>query len=174
MTQSVELTFDAASDAAVRDLWARLAEAGLPSEQRSTPSASHRPHLTLFAGNTLDAQADKALPGLVTGLDLPVRLGALLSFGPRRGTVVLARQVVAGRKLLDLQAAVAACCGADRDGLFGPGRWTPHVTLARRVPVERLGDAVQALGDLPELTGISRSCRRWDSERRVTWDLRRG
>lgn len=173
MTQSVELTFDAATDAAVRDLWARLADAGLPTEQRRTPSPSHRPHLTLFAGDTLDSDADDALPRLVAGLDLRVRLSGLLVFGPRRGSMVLARQVVLGRELLDLQAAVASRCGADPRGHFGPGRWTPHVTLARRVPTAQVGPVLTALGDLGDLEATSRGCRRWDSERRETWELTR-
>ena len=171
MTQSVELTLDPGTDRAVRDLWARLAEAGLPTEQRTIPSPSHRPHVTLFAADRLDPGADDALPGLLVDLDLPLRVGGLLAFGPRRGSLVLARQVVVDRALLDLQTAVAALCGAGPDGHFGPGRWTPHVTLARRVPVERLSAVVQALGDLPELDAVSRGCRRWDSDQRVTWEL---
>ncbi len=171
MTQSVELTLDDATDDAVRELWARLAEAGLPTEQRATPSPSHRPHVTLFAADRLDAAADAALPGLLAGLDLPLRLGGLLAFGPRRGSVVLARQVVLDRPLLDLQTAVADLCGADPEGHFGRGRWTPHVTLARRVRVEQLSPVVQVLGDLPELAAVSLGCRRWDSERRLTWEL---
>ncbi|CAA9302299.1 MAG: hypothetical protein AVDCRST_MAG48-1424 [uncultured Friedmanniella sp.] len=173
MTQSVELALDADAERAVRELWARLADAGLPTEQRATPSPSHRPHVTLLAADRLEPEADAALSGLLEGLDLPLRLGGLLAFGPRRGSVVLARQVVVGRPLLDLQTAVAALCGADPDGHFGPGRWTPHVTLARRVPVEQLSAVVAALGDLPELLATSRRCRRWDSEQRTTWELTR-
>ncbi len=173
MTQSVELTLDPRADDAVRELWALLAAEGLPTEQRRSPSPSpsHRPHVTMVAVDHLDPAADAALPGLLSGLDLPLRLGGLLAFGPRRGHVVLARQVVADRPLLDLQAAVALLGGADPDGHFGPGRWTPHVTLARRVPVGQLSAVVHALGDLPELETRSRQCRRWDSERRVAWDL---
>ena len=171
MTQSVELTLDARSDTAVRTLWARLAEAGLPTEQRTTPSPSHAPHVTLFAADRLDPEADAALPERLTGLDLRLRLGGLLAFGPRRGHVVLARQVVASAPLLALQGAVASLCGADPLGHFGPGRWTPHVTLARRVPVAQLGAVVLALGDLPEVDVTARRCRRWDSERRITWEL---
>lgn len=171
MTQSVELLLDRDAEQAVRGLWARLAEADLPTEQRATPSPSHRPHVTLFAGDDLADGADDALPGLLAGLDLPLRLGGLLAFGPRKGSVVLARQVVVDAALLALQTSVAAVCGADPDGHFGPGRWTPHVTLARRVPVAQLSAVVAALGELPELTGTSRRCRRWDSVQRETWEL---
>jgi 2'-5' RNA ligase len=95
----------------------------------------------------------------------------VLLFGPRRGSFVVVRQVVPSRELLDLQARVAAVCGAESDGHFGPGRWTPHVTLARRVATPQVGPALAALGDLTELAARSRRCRRWDSERRETWEL---
>jgi 2'-5' RNA ligase len=171
VTQSVELTLDAAADRAVRDQWALLAEAGLPTEQRTVPSSSHRPHVTLYAGGTLDAEADRRLPELFTGLDLPLRIGSVLLFGPRRGQVVLVRQVVASQDLLRLQEAVATRCGAEPDGQFAPGRWTPHVTLARRVPLGQVGAVLAALGEVPELAAVTRDCRRWDSERRETWSL---
>ena len=64
---------------------------------------------------------------------------------------------------------MAALCGVGPAGQFGPGRWTPHVTLARRVPTAQLGSVITALGDLPELVAHSRRCRRWDSEQRETW-----
>jgi 2'-5' RNA ligase len=171
VTQSVELTLDAEADRAVRDQWALLAEAGLPTEQRTVPSPSHRPHVTLYAGQTLDAEADGRLPELFVGLDLPLRIGSVLLFGPRRGQVVLVRQVVASQELLALQQAVAERCGASPDGQFGPGRWTPHVTLARRVAVGQVGAVLAALGEVPELMAVSRDCRRWDSEHRETWSL---
>ncbi len=185
MTQSVELTLDAGTDRAIRDQWALLAEAGLPTEQRDpvergegTPrdrrgvsSPSHRPHVTLYAGTTLDAAADRQLPELFAGLDLRLRIGSVLLFGPRRGQVVLVRQVVPSQELLSLQAAVAALCAASPEGQFGPGRWTPHVTLARRVPLGQIAAVLTALGEVPELDAVSRDSRRWDSDRRETWSL---
>ena len=171
MTQSVELTLDEDADTAVRSQWGRLAAAGLPTEQRAQPSSSHRPHVTLFAADALAAEADARLPGLFDGLDLELRLGGVLLFGPRRGSYVLARQVVVSPPLLALQTAVAAVCGADPDGQFAPGRWTPHVTLARRMPQDQVADVLAALGGVPDLLATSRGCRRWDSERQETWEL---
>jgi 2'-5' RNA ligase len=173
MTQSVELTLDSRAETAVRAQWAWLAEAGLPTEQRKQPSPSHRPHLTLYAADTLSPDADARLPGVVAGLDLEVRIGSVLLFGPRRGSFIVVRQVVPSAELLELQATVAAVCGARPEGQFGPGRWTPHVTLARRVATDQVSAVLGALGDVPDLTALVRHCRRWDSDRRETWELTR-
>ena len=171
MTQSVELLLDEAAEAVVLGEWARLAEAGLPTEQRVEPSPTHRPHVTLWAGPAVPGDVDAGLPALVAGLDLALLLGSLLVFGPRRGQLVLVRQVVASVALLGLQAQVAERCGVEPDSHFTPGRWSPHVTLARRVPVDRLGAVLATLSPLPDLEARVRTCRRWDGDARVAWDL---
>jgi len=173
MTQSVELLLDPSSDAAVRAEWAALRAAGLPSEQRSATSDHHRPHITLYAGDALSAGADGALPALVAGMSLELRLGALMLFGPHRERFVLVHQVVPSGTLLDLQQRVAEVCGADASGYFGPGRWSPHVTLARRVPPSDLPEVLHALepGSAVGRTVEVTACRRWDSETRPTWLL---
>lgn len=145
MTQSVELLLDPYAEAAVLSEWQALHEAGLPSEVRSRPSASHRPHLTLFAADQLPAAAEEALSVLVSGLVLDLQLGALTLFGPRRDQLVLVHAVVASMALLQLQQAVAAACEAETDSYFAPGRWTPHVTLARRMSVAELPAALRLL-----------------------------
>jgi 2'-5' RNA ligase len=171
MTQSVELLLDAEAEAVVLGEWARLAEAGLPSEQRVEPSPSHRPHVTLWAGPAVPAEVDAVLPDLVAGLELPLLLGSLLVFGPRRGHVVLVRQVVASAALLTLQASVAGRCGTEPDSHFAPGRWSPHVTVARRVPVAQLGEVLATLSEVPDVGATIRTCRRWDGDAKVAWTL---
>ncbi|MBB3328156.1 2'-5' RNA ligase family protein [Microlunatus antarcticus] len=171
MTQSVELLLDPVSEGVVLGEWARLAEAGLPTEQRVEPSPTHRPHVTLWAGPSIPPEVDAAWPDLMAGLELPLLLGSLLAFGPRRGQVVLVRQVVASAALLDLQTQIAKRCGVEPDSHFAPGRWSPHVTLARRVRVEQLGEVVAVLGEVPDLTATVRTARRWDGDAKVAWDL---
>ncbi len=171
MTQSVELLLDAGSEGAVVAEWARLAATGLPTEQRVEPSPTHRPHVTLWAGPVLASDADAALPGLVAGIELPLLLGSLLVFGPYRGRVVLVRQVVASAALLALQSRVARRCGVEPDSHFAPGRWSPHVTLARRVVLDQVGSVLAALGEVADLGAVSRTCRRWDGDAKVAWDL---
>lgn len=154
---SIELILDPAGDAAVRADWQRLADAGLSSLAAHT-SPSNRPHLTLLVRPTL---ADLEFPDAVARLPLRVRLGAPLLFGTgdRR---VLARQVVPTEALLGLHRDVHIAAGAGPDAAHtAPGEWTPHVTLARRLRVETLPEALGLLG--PEIDAHLVALRRWDA-----------
>ena len=171
MAQSVELIFDPATEVALRVNWDRLADSGLPSARPVRADPDHRPHLTLYAAERIAAAAEARLPELFGDLDLPVRIGALMIFGPRRGQVILVRQVIPSLDLLTLQQQVARVCHADPHGQFGTGNWNPRITLARRMGLHQLGAAVEVLGrSTAELTGVVRHCRRWDGARRtVLW-----
>lgn len=170
MAQSIELILDPVTEAAIIAQWQALADAGLPTSLRREPSPHHRPHITLYAADALPHGVEDRLPGVVADLDLGVRVGALMIFGPRHGSCILTRQVVPSMELLDLQSRVAELCRADPSGSFGPGRWTAHVTIARRMPVGQLGAAVAALADSDrELESRVRRCRRWDGHRRTAW-----
>ena len=115
--------------------------------------------------------AESELPEIVAGIDLTVRVGAVMIFGPRNGTCILVRQVLASVELLQLQQRVALACEADPKGQFGAGRWSPHVTLARRVLSDDVGKAVSVLGSHGELDARIQRCRRWDGNRRTAWWL---
>lgn len=173
MAQSVELLLDQDGDDAVRAEWSSLADAGLPSERRSGPSPHHSPHITLFAGNEITVDMDAALSAELAGLALHVHLGAVMFFGPHRGGYVCVHQVVPSLPLLRLQQRVAELCGADAQGQFGPGRWTPHVTVARGVTgrdassVLELASSSRAAGLVARVT----RCRRWDGTARTAWLL---
>jgi 2'-5' RNA ligase len=171
VAQSVELTLDPSAEAALIAQWDRLAVAGVTKPQSVDPDGHHRPHVTLYAADAIPEQAESVLPEIVAGIDLAVRVGALMIFGPRNGTCILVRQVLASVELLDLQQRVALACGADSEGQFGPGRWSPHLTLARRVPNDLVGKAVSVLGSGGELDAGIRRCRRWDGKRRTAWWL---
>lgn len=153
---SIELLLDDAAEARVRADWDALAAAGM-SSMAAHPGASNRPHVTLLARSTPVA---RPLRVEAAALPLAVVLGAplLLGDGDRR---VLARSLVPSAALLALQAAVLRAAGDDDDGRFAPGRWTPHVTLARRI---RLADLPQALALLgPPIEAQAVALRRWDA-----------
>jgi len=173
VTQSVELLLDPAAEAVVKREWQALHDTGLPSELRSEPAGSHRPHVTLWAGAEIAAVAEGALAVLVADLGLAVELGPLTLFGPARGSYVLVHALVPSMDLLELQSAVAGTCAAEPSSYFAPGRWTPHVTLARRMRPEQLAAALTALAPcsgVGQPIWITR-CRRWDSVARRDWLL---
>ena len=162
---SLELVLDAVGEGAVRREWQLLEGAGLPSQSRHT-GASNRPHVTLLVRSTL---GDLRTAPLGDMLPLTMTLGAPLLLGGGR-TRALARSVLPSATLVRLHEAVHALAGSGDDAPHTvPGEWTPHVTLARRLPVERIGDAVAALGEqgerpiAVEATGI----RRWDATTRT-------
>lgn len=171
MVQSVELLLDEHTDAAVRDEWAALRNAELPS-LGSVAAASNRPHITLWAGASLAPGADEALLQATPDLPMPIRLGALMCFG--RGPFVLVRQVVVDAPLLALQEPVARLCGVEDESFVVPGRWTPHVTLALRLSAGQVGTALDVLGGSWERDATAVGWRRWDGDARREWALPAG
>jgi hypothetical protein len=121
--RTVELLLDDELDGVVRALWDRLAAAGLRS-LAAHPHPTNRPHVTLAAGDVLPAALDLPLP-------IPVTLDGAVAFEGR--SAVLAWRVRPSPQLLAVQAAVWRAM-ADPNPLHEPGRWVPHVSLARKVP----------------------------------------
>jgi 2'-5' RNA ligase len=102
---------------------------------------------------------------------VPVRLGSLIVAGSRR--YVLARLVVPTAELLRLQQSLAAAMfGApDIPDQVRPGRWTPHVTIARGLGSRQVGEALAVLGRARPLDGTIESVRRWDPDAGRTWQV---
>ncbi|MGW0158747.1 2'-5' RNA ligase family protein [Mycobacterium sp. NPDC003323] len=172
MVHSVELTLDAAADAAVRGIWDALAEAGVRS-QASHRSPSNRPHVTVTVGAALSSEVDTALQAVADLMPVPCRMGAPLLFG--RGPFTLALLVVPSRALLDLHAEVNRICLPHMNS--GPlahaatGQWTPHVTLARRVDAGQLERAMTVVGTGADLAGTLTGLRHWDGDARVEYPI---
>lgn len=168
MVQSLELTLDARLDVAVRSEWSALAEAGLPSQAQHT-GTSNRPHVTLMVRDALPSAG--AVTGVaVVRLPLRLELGAPVLFGTGERRV-LARLVVPSADLLALHTELHAEVGSGEDAPHSrPGDWTPHVTLARRIPLARLGEALavlDAIDPAPGLHGAAMELRHWDGVARV-------
>lgn len=168
--QSVELLLDAESETLVRQLWGRLLDEGMPSQARHL-GPSNRPHVTLVALPTLPGGAERQLAEAVDGLPVLGTWGEVRAFGAGPWTVVWLVEPSAGMRRL--HEGVAGVCGVPAGHLTSPGRWTPHVTLARRVsaadldPVRRLvsGTVAAALGTLLAAPTV----RRWDGAAKVDW-----
>lgn len=162
--QALELLLDDATDDAVRREWTVLSRAGLPSQADHT-GASNAPHVTVLAADELPA-TDEELGAAVAGvLPLTLHLGPVVAFPGRR--LVLARLVVADAALLGLHAALVTAGRGAPSPHTTPGRWVPHVTLARGIPMDDLGAALSLLR-APGLDGTATRLRRWDSVEKQT------
>lgn len=152
--RSIELTFDEESDAAVRAEWARLADADLPSLASHT-APSNSPHATLAAG------ADLAFlkPMDWGALPLEVEFGGILLFPAAKGRFVLARSLAVTGALLALHRTLHEAVGGAVDRTL-PGRWSPHVTLARRLSPDQVAGALRVLGDIR--SAVCTEARLWD------------
>lgn len=165
---SVEVVPDPATEAAVIEDWSRLTAAGLPSAGRN-PSPSNRPHVTVAVRETVDPSA---LTGIADLLPVPLELGGVLLF-VHAGGVVVTRQVIVTAQLLELHHAVAEAVGPPepRYATSAPGRWSPHVTLARRVDPDVLPAVLGAIDARP-LPGRALSLRVWNAQEKVVTTLR--
>jgi 2'-5' RNA ligase superfamily len=168
MVHSVELVFDPDTEAAVRHVWDGLREAGIPSQ-----APASRPHATLTVAERIDPEVDVLLRPLAARFPFACRIGAPLVFG--RAKAVLARLVVPSIELLDLHADVSRLClahlqpGPMANGL--PGRWTGHVTVARRVMPHQLARAVRIAGKPSEIEGTVIGLRRWVGEKKLEYPI---
>ncbi|MFH5230919.1 2'-5' RNA ligase family protein [Antrihabitans spumae] len=171
MVQSVELLLDEDAEAAVIAQWQLLVDAGLPAQ-----GGHHRPHVTAAVASELWPSVEQRLERELDFIPIPVRVGAIVLFRARvsKGPgAVLVRLVVPSAPLLALHRRihdiVAECPGTQAN--LAPDEWTPHVTLARRLPRDRLGSAVATVLDEPDITGYVAGIRRWDSDNRLNWQI---
>ena len=84
MVHSIELLLDPDSDAAIRRIWAKLADAELPS-QAANNSPSNRPHISLVVAERIDADVDILLRPIAQWLPIRCVVGAPLLFGGHQG-----------------------------------------------------------------------------------------
>lgn len=179
MAHSIELLFDADSEAVVRATWQALDDAGLPSQVR-VKSPTNRPHITLLAAQRISPEVDDVLGCLADRFPVPCEVGAPVVFGghhdPQRrsasATHTLARLIVPSAELLALQEEIYRLSLPHLTGEpfphCRPGRWTAHVTLGRRLTAEQIGAAIQLInGTGTDLLGEAAGLRRWDSDERI-------
>ena len=165
MAHSLELLFDPAGDTSIRELWRRLADAGLPSAA-SVTAPTNRPHITLLAAPRIGPGVDEVLRGLPLPVPVPCVVGAPVVFGR-----TLARLVVPSAALLDLHEQVYRAARPHLDvepfPHCLPGHWTPHATLGRRFSAGQIGAALALDGIGSDLSAHLIGLRRWDSDNRA-------
>lgn len=136
---ALELSFEPDSTAAVVAQWEALKAARLPS-QADHRSMTNAPHLTVVAAVGIDASVislarDAVAPLLPTRIEL--RGVVLFGQGPR---ATIAHLVEPEAALAAAAARLRALVPAVRHPV-----WTPHVTVARRVPRRLLPTALEVL-----------------------------
>ncbi len=168
--RTVELTCDDRLDGRVRDAWRRLDAAGVPSLARHT-HPTNRPHLTVASADDLPPDSWVAIDAALAVLPLPVALDGVLFFAGRTG--VLAWRVVPDDALLALHGRVwrALATATGRNPLHEPGRWTPHVSLARRVTAAQHAAALAALDGRLTAVGTFTAARSYDTATRTVTPL---
>ncbi|GAA4604499.1 hypothetical protein BJY16_005030 [Actinoplanes octamycinicus] len=154
---TVELLLDPALERGVRDLWETLREAGLPS-LAGHPHPTNRPHLTLLTARSLAGLPPLPLP-------VAARLGPVRMLGR-----ALVREVEPTAELRDLQGAASAALAA-AEPWPPPGGWVPHVSLALKVPPDRIEPALRVLADLPPARGRFVAARSYDTRSRTVTGL---
>ncbi|WP_172806355.1 2'-5' RNA ligase family protein [Aeromicrobium choanae] len=164
--QALELSFETSSADAVVAQWEALRTAGLPS-QADHRSMTNAPHVTLVAAVAIDAAAVSTAREAIAPL-LPARIEVrglvLFGQGPR---VTIAHLVEPDPSVAAAAERIRALVPALRHPV-----WTPHVTLARRVPRRLLAQALEVL-DATEAPRdlICDRLRWWDPEQDLIEDV---
>lgn len=146
ISHTLELFFDAEADAAVRDLWRRLDEAGVPS-MATRGHRGHRPHVTLAMAGTIPPAARRSLRDELATLSIPDLWLYTLGTFPGEESVLLLGAVV-DTELLAVHTAVHdALAGRVREpsAYYFPGAWVPHCTLAQGITPSQLSTGFAAL-----------------------------
>jgi 2'-5' RNA ligase len=156
MSLSVCLLLDRAADRAVRRLWQRLEDDGVPTLASHT-HGRHVPHLTLASLLSYDvAEVRDALRALPQEPETQLHFDALGMF--RRSRCWLLPGVGSG--FLARQEAVVAALARTSGDLhrhYRPGEWLPHLTLAPRLHLDQLpAVAARVYEVLPLAATVSR------------------
>ena len=146
MALAVCLLFDRRSERAVRALWDRIEQQGVPSLGSHT-HGRHVPHVSYAVLRKWDQVAvDDALAGL-DGEPVDLSFDGVGLF--RRGRTWLLAGV--GADLVARQervVEVVTAAGADLHKHYRPGVWLPHCSLAPRATLAQLPGVVAAVMDV--------------------------
>jgi len=141
MTFAIQLFVDPVSDTAVRSVWEELATTGL-SHMRDS---GNRPHFSLALYRELDVPVCASLLTSFAQTHAPFALTieSLGMFSEEQFVMFLAPIVIPD--LLDLHREVHQLlqgAGTFPRDYYLPGHWTPHCTLATRVPTHLVSQVV--------------------------------
>jgi len=137
MPYSIEMHFDAESEARIRSLWDRMIESGLPS---SMVEEIRKPHLSLIVYERIDAAAAGRLMSDISSCinRFPLRfvfIGAFKSpenvifLGPVIDDSLFSVHKCVNGKFSEYEAQAWPC--------YLPNAWQPHCTVAMKIPNDR-------------------------------------
>jgi hypothetical protein len=165
------LLFDGRSERALRNLWDRLEEKGVPT-LRSHTHGHHHPHLSYVVLLEWDLEsAWAAVENLADHDAFEVTFDALGAF--RRGRASLMPAVPAD--LVARQQAVVEAVratGALVHKHYEIGKWLPHSSVAPRVRAERLPVLAATTYDILPLTVMVNRAALIDSATGELWPLK--
>jgi 2'-5' RNA ligase len=146
MPYAVEMYFDEASTARIREMWNRLAGIGLSA----MIDCGARPHVSLAVCEQIDLNAASAiLDDCSAGVPaFAISLASCGMFPGAEYVVFLAPKVTA--RMLEWHARFHEMITVATGGMWAhytPPQWMPHCTLATRVLPEQVGAALEILRD---------------------------
>ena len=170
MALAVCLLFDRRTDRALRQLWARLETAGVPTLLSHT-HGRHVPHLSYAVLRRFEVGAVlEAVAALPDGGPVRLHFDAIGLFRRSRawlvpgvGAAVLARQ--------ERVVAAVEGAGAELHRHYRPGYWVPHCSVAPRVRREALADLASAVYDILPLEAVADRAALIDSSTGQVWPL---
>jgi hypothetical protein len=144
MAQALECYFDGEAETAVRGLWQRLEQAGVPS---LAGRGHHRPHVTFALGSVIPPAARRDLAIDLGRLAMPsLWLYTLGAFPTSENGLFIG--AVTDAELLAVHVAVHdTLAGRVRDpwAYYLPGAWVPHCSLAQDITPGQLATGFAAL-----------------------------
>lgn len=170
MALAVCLLFDARSDRLVRDLWARLEDAGIATLASHT-HRHHHPHLSYAVLRRWDlGRVQAALRSLPDAGPFSLTVHGTLAFPRGRAALVPAITPSVGASQVVVVTAVEAT-GAELHKHYRAGQWVPHVSVATRARGPQLATVVKTVSDVLPLTLEVDRAALVDSTTGETWAL---
>ncbi len=149
MNFAIELFLDAEADARIREIWERIARAGLPSRLLEF---GYTPHVSLGVCAQLDPVAFAArLSEFALREPKPhATFVSLGTFSNRQGVVFLG--LITTPELVEMHArfdALFASAARDPWEYYRPGRWVPHCTLTTALDPSQVAPALGVCAEVP-------------------------
>jgi 2'-5' RNA ligase len=170
MALAVCLLFDPETDGAIRQLWARLEDEGIPTLLSHT-HRRHVPHMSYAVFRTYEVEAVvKTVAALPTAPPIELHFDAVGLFRRRRGALMAS----ASEDLLRRQRAVLEACdatGADLHRNYREGLWFPHCSLSTGVRRESMPTMAAAAFDILPLDAVADRAALIDSATGQHWPL---